>query len=57
MKIQSNYVMREQVDGLVPSIMKQRLTPQEHLSDKVMSLLSIAVVTFVYLLAMTLSAD
>ncbi|MCB1760623.1 MAG: hypothetical protein KDI68_12685 [Gammaproteobacteria bacterium] len=57
MKIQNNYVMREQVDGLIPSLMKQRLTPQTHLSDKVMSLLSVGVVTFVYLLAMTLAAD
>jgi len=49
--------MREQVDNLVPTIMKQSVTRQNRQSEKMMSAISVAIVTFVYLLAMAFSAD
>lgn len=57
MKIQWSYIMREQVDNPIPGIMKQSVTNPSRQSEKMMSVLSVAFVTFVYLLAMALSAD
>jgi hypothetical protein len=57
MRIRDGYIMREQVDNLIPTIMKQSVTNRSRQSEKLMSAISVAVVTFVYLLAMALSAD
>ena len=57
MRVRNSYIMREQVDNLIPAIMKQSVTVQRRQSEKFMSIISVAVVTFVYLLAMAFSAD
>ena len=57
MRTRDSYVMREQVDNLVPTIMKQSVTRLNRQSEKMMSAISVAIVTFVYLLAMAFSAD
>lgn len=57
MRIRDSYIMREQVDNLIPTIMKRSVTNQNRQSEKLMSAISVAVVTFVYLLAMAFSAD
>ena len=57
MRVRNSYIMQEQVDNLIPTIMKQSVTNRSRQSEKLMSAISVAVVTFVYLLAMTLSAD
>ena len=50
MRIRDSYIMREQVDNLIPTIMKQSVTNQNRQSEKLMSAISVAVVTFVYLI-------
>ncbi len=57
MRIRDSYIMREQVDNLIPTIMKQSVTNQNRQSEKLMSAISVTVVTFIYLLAMAFSAD
>jgi len=57
MRVREGYVMRDQVDNLIPTIMKQSVTNQRRHSEKMMSMISVAIVTFVYLLAMAFSAD
>ena len=57
MKTRACYVMRDQVENLIPTIMKQSVTSKSRQSEKLMSVVSVVVVTFVYLLAMALSAD
>ncbi|MCB1852866.1 MAG: hypothetical protein KDI83_19190 [Gammaproteobacteria bacterium] len=51
------YIMRDQVENPIPGIMDQRVTHRGRQSEKLMSMLSVAFVTFVYLLAMALSTD
>lgn len=55
MALRSNYVMRDQVRELVPSIMEYDVTRDRHRSETPMHLLAVAVVTAVYLLAMAIS--
>lgn len=57
MRVQRSYIMCEQVDNPIPGIMKQSVTNQRRQSEKLMSALSVAFVTFVYLLAMAFSVD
>jgi hypothetical protein len=57
MRTRDSYVMREQVVNPIPAIMKQSVTHQRPQSEKIMSIISVAIVTFVYLLAMALSVD
>ena len=57
MRVRNSYIMQDQVDNLIPTIMKPSVTLRSRQSEKIMSAISVAVVTFVYLLAMALSAD
>ncbi|MCP3871250.1 MAG: hypothetical protein GY703_24755 [Gammaproteobacteria bacterium] len=57
MTTQNNYVMQEQVRGLIPSIMKYDVTKHSQISDITMYLLSSGAVVSVYLFAMALSAN
>ena len=57
MTTQNNYVMREQVRGLIPSLMGYASGRRSRLTDAGMYLLSSSFVVSVYLLAMALSVD
>lgn len=57
MRVRNSYIMQDQVDNLIPAIMKPSVTIRSRQSEKFMSAISVAVVTFVYLLAMAFSAD
>lgn len=51
----NGYIMREQVRDLIPTLMNQNLTNRPRQSESRIHLISVAVVTSVYLFAMTLS--
>jgi hypothetical protein len=55
MVTRSSYIMRDQVRDFVPSLMEYDVTRGSSRSDKGVYLLSVGVVSFVYLLAMALS--
>lgn len=57
MMTRNSYIMREQVGNPIPSIMRYRVTQRSEKCGRGMYLISVATVTFVYLLAMALSAD
>ena len=57
MTTQNKYVMREQVRGLIPSLMGYESGRRSRLTDTGMYLLSSSFVVGVYLLAMALSVD
>jgi hypothetical protein len=57
MTTQNKYVMKEQVRGLIPSIMRYESDRRSRLTDTGMYLLSSSIVVSVYLLAMALSVD
>ncbi len=57
MTTQNKYVMREQVRGLIPSLMRYEFDRRSRLTDTGMYLLSSSFVVSVYLLAMALSVD
>ncbi len=54
---QGRYIMREQSHDAISSIMKYDVTRRTDKSDRVWYLLSVATVTFVYLLAMAISGS
>ncbi len=57
MTTNDSYIMREQVENPIPSIMSYRAASRRRENGRGMYILSVTAVTLVYLLAMTFSAD
>ncbi|MEJ1296039.1 MAG: hypothetical protein RPU64_04390 [Candidatus Sedimenticola sp. (ex Thyasira tokunagai)] len=55
MKKESKYIMREQVENLIPSLMEQDVTLKPRQGDGYLHLVSVGIVTFVYFITMALS--
>ncbi|MCP3662099.1 MAG: hypothetical protein GY696_06325 [Gammaproteobacteria bacterium] len=55
MKNQNHYVMQDQVKNQVPSLMSCDVTLENRSSETQLHLVAVAVVTTIYLLAMTFS--
>ncbi|MES9897787.1 MAG: hypothetical protein ABW148_02050 [Sedimenticola sp.] len=56
MKKESKYIMREQVENLIPSLMEQDVTLKPRQGDGYLHLVSVGIVTFVYLISMALNS-
>ncbi|MES9856638.1 MAG: hypothetical protein ABW166_08570 [Sedimenticola sp.] len=55
MKTDTHYIMREQVQDLIPSLMEQDVTIKFQQEDSRLHLISIGLVTLAYLISMALS--
>ena len=55
MSTQGNYIMREQVRNLIPSIMDSDITKGSKRAETQLHLIAVAVVTTVYLLTAAIS--
>ncbi|MES9904722.1 MAG: hypothetical protein ABW168_18845 [Sedimenticola sp.] len=50
-----SYIMREQVENLIPSLMEQDVTLKHHSDNSRLHFVSVGIVTLVYFIAMIFS--